>query len=97
VSVASSDPDAWVDIEDSDGKSWRYVRGQRVQDGTPAHVRVHLSRQSSLTGLALSQPESGLPEQVVVVFEGSAGPGLGGAGVWGAGGGTYEYDLQGPA
>ena len=91
---------AWLEIEDDDGRRWRYGKRGDAPPSATVHVRgnhgtVGLVRGSDGKAI-LRQDGHGLPPEIVIQFSVSAGPpaGMGVIGSWPAGGGTYEYEQE---
>ncbi len=83
-SVAELEPKEldWLDVEDEDGKKWRYRRGSIAAD-VPAHVQSrYFGRSRTLRAVlvrgpdgrpVLWQEEPGLPQKIVVEYTAPAG------------------------
>ncbi len=90
---------AWMEIEDDDGKRWRYVNRGNAPSSATIHVRGDQGRLTLVRGndgkAILKQDGPGLLRNINVQFSSPAGPGaMGVVGSWTGGGGTYEYEME---
>jgi hypothetical protein len=73
--VTDGDPSfAWVEIEDSDGKRWKYDRRGQAPHAAIVHLRIHVGPSAEFPTDAngatlLSQAGAGLPQTIIVSIE----------------------------
>jgi hypothetical protein len=66
----------WLEIEDEEGKVYRYLKGKTVPDGSPVHVTWDLNGIAMRAKVArgtdgkvlLRQDDPGLPQQINVYY-----------------------------
>jgi hypothetical protein len=89
----------WLELEDSDGKTWKYNQGRAALDGAVVHIAQRPDRKLEILVAGDGQPRlrqdgPGLPGKMVVSIQPVSGAGTepGFPIVAGWSGGVYEYD-----
>lgn len=97
VQIVNGEPKTygWMELVDSDGKQWRYVKKGSVPDGATVHIWIGPPLQlvdADDKKPRLRQDDAGLPKKMVVAFPNPVPqfPGVGGG--WPSP--LYEYEQE---